>query len=57
MSVTSRLRTLTLCFALGLGSMMGCPMRAEEIEELMAQTNQPKIAHVLAVEDEDGEEK
>ena len=48
---------MTLCFALGLGSLMGCPMRAEEIEELMAQTSQPKIAHVLPVEDEDGEEK
>jgi hypothetical protein len=57
MSVTSRLRTLTLCFALGLGSLVGCPVRAEEIEELMAQTNQPKIAHVLPVEDDDEEEK
>jgi hypothetical protein len=35
---------------------MGVSMRAEEIEELMALANKPKIAHVLPIEKEqDGE--
>jgi hypothetical protein len=56
MSVKSRLRTLLLCGPLILGSLMGVSMRAEEIEELMALANKPKIAHVLPVEKEqDGE--
>lgn len=53
MTFKSRLRSLVLCGTLGLGSLMGVPMRAEEIEELMSLANQPKIAHVLAEEKED----
>jgi hypothetical protein len=57
MSAKSRLRTMSLCIALGWGSVLGMPMRAEEIEELMSQTNQPKIAYVLPIEADDDEEK
>jgi hypothetical protein len=57
MSAKSRLRTLSLCIALGFGSVLGMPMRAEEIEELMSQASQPKIAYVLPVEADDEEEK
>ena len=53
MTMKSQLRTALLCFGLGVGSIMGVPMRAEEIEELMSLANQPKIAHVLPVEKED----
>ena len=53
MSVKSRLRTLLLCGPLLMASLMGVPMRAEEIEELMSLANRPKIAHVLWEEKED----
>jgi len=33
---------------------MGVPMRPEEIEALMADMNQPKIAHVLPDENFNG---
>ncbi len=33
-----------VCMFLGLGSIMGMPMRPEEIAELMCNMNQPKIA-------------
>jgi hypothetical protein len=57
MTVKSRLRALTLCLALSFGSLLGMPMRAQEIEELLAQTTRPKIAHVLPEEEDDGEKK
>ena len=51
MSFTRRLRTVFLCFMLEFGVMAGVPMRPEQIKELMNQTNQPKLAHVLKEED------
>ena len=36
MTMKSQLRTALLCFGLGIGSIMGVPMRAEEIEELIS---------------------
>ena len=50
-----KFRNITLCLALGLGSLMGVPMRAEEIEELLHQMNQPKIAHTLPDENDNGD--
>lgn len=41
--------------ALGIGSLIGVPMRPEEIQELMQTMNQPKIAHTLPQEDENDE--
>jgi hypothetical protein len=34
---------------------MGSPMRPEEIQELMHQMNQPKLAHVLRDDDDAGD--
>jgi hypothetical protein len=45
---------VVVCAILQLGVMVGAPMRPDEIEELMHQMNQPKLAHVLPTE---GEEK
>jgi hypothetical protein len=56
MSFKKRLRVLAVCANLLLGVMVGSPMRPDEIEELMHQMNQPKMAHVLPTEDEDGDD-
>jgi hypothetical protein len=34
---------------------MGVPMRAEDLEELLRQMNQPKIAHTLPEEKDNGD--
>jgi hypothetical protein len=54
MSLASRLRVLLVCAALEMGVLGGVPMRPDEIRELMHQMNQPALAHVLPIEDEDG---
>ena len=46
-----RFRTLLLCFSLGFGSLIGVPMRPEEIRELMHAHNQPRVVHVLRDEE------
>jgi hypothetical protein len=53
-SIKHRLRKVLLCMALGLASLAGAPMRPEEIEELMYQMNQPRIAHALPDESDRG---
>ena len=50
-----RFRKLFLCFVLCVGSQMGVPMRAEEIEELMRTMNQPKIVRKFAEEEDRGD--
>jgi hypothetical protein len=40
-----------------MGSMIGVPMRAEEVEELMRRVNQPKVAHVLRDESDSNQDK
>ena len=55
MSWKKKLRTLLVCVVLEMGVLSGAPMRPEEIEEMMHQMNQPKLAHVLPTEDEDGD--
>ena len=52
-----KLRVLLLCLSLGLGSMIGVPMRADEIEELMRGMNRPKVAYVLRDESDSDEDK
>jgi hypothetical protein len=47
MSIKRKLLEILLCLVLGAGSLMGLPMRAEEIEELMHSVNEPKVAHTL----------
>ncbi len=46
------LRKLVLLGALGLGSLVGVPMRPEEIEELMRQMSVPKVARTVQDENE-----
>jgi len=55
-SLKKRLRTIFLCAALELGVLSGVPMRPEEIRALMNQINQPKVAHVLPSDDQDGDD-
>ncbi len=52
-----RLRLSLLCLTLGIGSITGVPMRAEEIEELMRRMNQPNVVHVLRDESDSDEDK
>ena len=54
MRISSRLRTILVCAMLEYAALIGSPMRPEEIEELMRQMNQPKLAHVLRDEDDSG---
>ena len=56
MSFASRLRVVFVCAALQLGVFSGVPMRPEQIQELMHQMNQPKLAHVLPADEEGGDE-
>jgi hypothetical protein len=56
MSIASRLRVVFVCAALQLGVFSGVPMRPEQIQELMHQMNQPKLAHVLPADEESGDD-
>jgi hypothetical protein len=53
-SLRKRLRTLFVCLVLEFGVLAGVPMQARELEELMRQLRQPKLAHVLPSEKEAG---
>jgi hypothetical protein len=55
-SLKKKLRVLLACAALEFGVLMGAPMRPDEIQELMHQMNQPKLAHVLRNEDDAGDD-
>ena len=54
MSLMKRLRVLFVCAVLEMGVLVGAPMRPDEIQELMHQMNQPKLAHALPSENDDG---
>jgi hypothetical protein len=56
-SLVNRLRVFVLCVALEMGVLSGVPMRPGEIEELMNQMNQPKMAHVLPSENHEGDDE
>lgn len=56
MSLRKRLRTVFVCAFLQFGTLVGVPMRPQEIQELMQQMNTPKLAHVLPGEEDDGRE-
>lgn len=51
-----KLRVVLVCAVLEMGVLMGAPMRPEEIQELMHQMNQPKLAHVLPADVDDGDD-
>lgn len=55
MSWANRLRVLVVCLGLEIGVLSGVPMRPDEIQELVNQMNQPKVAHVLRTEDDEGD--
>lgn len=55
MSFKSRIRVLAVCLILEAGVLMHCPMRPEEIEEIMHRMNQPKLMHVLPSDEDDGD--
>ncbi len=50
MSLTRRLRTVACCAILQLGTVIGVPMRPEQIQELLRSLNTPKIAHTMPEE-------
>jgi hypothetical protein len=51
-----RLAKLGFCAILALASIGGAPMRPEEVEELMYSMTQPKIAHTLPDDTENGDD-
>ncbi|PYQ97500.1 MAG: hypothetical protein DMF95_15050 [Acidobacteria bacterium] len=55
MSLASRLRVLVVCVGLEMGVISGVPMRPDEIQDLMHQMNQPKVARQLPSEDDEGD--
>ena len=56
-SLVYRLRVFVLCVALEMGVLSGAPMRPDEIQELMNQMNQPKMAHALPSENDEGDDE
>jgi len=56
MSLARRLRVLVVCVALEMGVLSGVPMRPDEIQDLMNQMNQPKMAHVLPTKNDEGDD-
>ena len=54
MSIKEKFRRILLIGAIGLALHTGTPMRPDEIEELMHQMNQPKVAHTLRDENNQG---
>ena len=55
-ALRARLRTVLVCVVLEFGAMIGLPMRPAEIEALMQTLNQPKVAHTLPDERENGDD-
>jgi hypothetical protein len=55
MSIKKRLRSIFLGLVLCAALSMGTPMRPDEIAELMSTLNQPKVAHTLRDETDDGD--
>ncbi len=53
----NRLRVALVCVVLEMGVLSGVPMRPDEIQELMHQMNQPKMAHVLPSENDEGDDE
>jgi hypothetical protein len=47
---------LFVCAVLELGVLSGVPVRPDEIQQLMNQMNQPKLAQVLPADEEGGDD-
>jgi hypothetical protein len=56
MSLRRRLRTVVCCAILEVGTLMGVPMRAEQIQDLMRSLNTPKTAHTTPEESHRGDD-
>ena len=56
MSLKNRLRVAMVCAMLQFGVAGGMPMRPDEVQELLHQMNQPKMAHVLPSKGNEGED-
>ena len=50
MSLRNKLRTLTCCLVLQVATLIGVPVRAEQVQELMRSLNQPKLARTTPQE-------
>jgi hypothetical protein len=55
MSFARRLRTIACCAILELGTLIGVPMRPEQIEDLMRAMSVPKIANTNPDEADGGD--
>ena len=55
MRLSPRLRTILVCAVLEYAALVGSPMRPEEIQELMRNMNQPKLAQVIPDENDHGD--
>lgn len=56
MGFRNRLGKVFFCAILGFAAFGGAYMRPEEIEELMATMNRPKVAHMLKEEKQNGDD-
>jgi hypothetical protein len=50
LSLKQRLRTLFVCLVLEAGLMVGVPVRAEQVAEVLRSLSGPKIAHTRSEE-------
>lgn len=50
MSLRNRLRTIACCVVLQAATLIGMPMRPEQVQELMHSLNQPKLARMTPEE-------
>lgn len=55
MSITRRLRTVACCAILEIGTLIGVPMRPEQIQDLMRAMNVPKVAQTNPEESNSGD--
>ena len=56
MSIKQVLRSLLFTGAVGLGLAFGAPLHPGQIEELLHQLNQPKVAHTIRKREEDDDD-
>ena len=54
--LTRKLRTVLACLILEAGVLMGVPVRAEQVEELLRSLSQPKIAQTDPEQEEEAAE-
>jgi hypothetical protein len=55
MSFARRMRTIACCTILEIGTLIGVPMRPEQIEDLMRAMSVPKIANTIPDEADGGD--